>query len=99
MSDTDGELNFERRRYPRFNVSLPVEFTIVAEQRRCRAALTTSSARRQRPLRHELMRGLHAPAIGYTISAEMSQELAECIAVLSKNHWTKRPRFLLLNTF
>jgi hypothetical protein len=45
------------------------------------------------------MRGLHAPAIGYTISAEMSQELAECIAVLFKNHWTKRPRFLLLNTF
>jgi hypothetical protein len=45
------------------------------------------------------MRRLHAPAIGYTISAEMSQESAECIAVLSENHWAKRPRFSRLNTF
>jgi hypothetical protein len=43
LSDADGELNFERRRYPRFNVKLPVEFTIVAENRRCRAVVDNIS--------------------------------------------------------
>ena len=44
MNEADaGELKFERRRYPRFNVRLPIEFTIVAEGRRCRAMVDNVS--------------------------------------------------------
>jgi hypothetical protein len=44
LTDSDaGELHVDRRRYPRFNVKLPVEFTIVDEQRRCKAALDNIS--------------------------------------------------------
>jgi len=38
-----GELHVDRRRYPRFNVKLPVEFTIVDERRRCRAMVDNIS--------------------------------------------------------
>jgi hypothetical protein len=38
-----GELHIDRRRYPRFNIKLPVEFTIVDEQRRCRAMVDNIS--------------------------------------------------------
>jgi hypothetical protein len=38
-----GELHVDRRRYPRFNIKLPVEFTIVDEQRRCRAMVDNIS--------------------------------------------------------
>ena len=44
MTDSDsGELHVDRRRYPRFNIKLPVEFTIVDEQRRCRATVDNIS--------------------------------------------------------
>ena len=36
---------------------------------------------------HELMRWLDEQAIGYAISADMSPQLAECIAALPENHW------------
>ena len=36
---------------------------------------------------HELMRWLDEQAIGYAISADMSAQLAECIAALPENHW------------
>jgi Transposase DDE domain group 1 len=36
---------------------------------------------------HELMRWLDSQAIGYAISADMSQQLAECIAALPEDHW------------
>src|SRR5437899_8218240 len=35
---------------------------------------------------HELMGGLDAPAIGYAISADMSRQLAECVAALPEGH-------------
>jgi hypothetical protein len=44
LTDSDpGELHIDRRRYPRFNIKLPVEFTIVDEQRRCRAMVDNIS--------------------------------------------------------
>jgi PilZ domain len=44
LTDSDaGELHIDRRRYPRFNIRLPVEFTIVDEQRRCRAVVDNIS--------------------------------------------------------
>lgn len=44
MTESDaGELHVDRRRYPRFNVKLPIEFTIVDEQRRCRAMVDNIS--------------------------------------------------------
>ena len=36
---------------------------------------------------HELMRWLDAQAIGYAISADMSPQLAKCIAALPEDHW------------
>jgi len=36
---------------------------------------------------HELMRWLDEQAIGYAISADMSPQLAECIAALPEDHW------------
>jgi Transposase DDE domain group 1 len=36
---------------------------------------------------HELMRWLDDKAIGYAISADMSPQLAECIAALPEDHW------------
>jgi hypothetical protein len=39
----DPELKQDRRRYPRFNLKLSVEFTIVQEQRRCRATVDNIS--------------------------------------------------------
>ena len=39
MKDDGGGPGSERRRYPRFNVKLPVEFTIAGENRRCRATV------------------------------------------------------------
>jgi Transposase DDE domain group 1 len=36
---------------------------------------------------HELMRGLDDKAIGYAISADMSPQLAQCIAALPEDHW------------
>jgi Transposase DDE domain group 1 len=36
---------------------------------------------------HELMRWLDEQAIGYAISADMSPQLAECIAALPEEHW------------
>lgn len=41
--DDDQGLKPNRRRYPRFNVKLPVEFTILGEQRRCRATVDNIS--------------------------------------------------------
>jgi PilZ domain-containing protein len=38
-----GELHIDRRHYPRFNIKLPVEFTIVDEARRCRATVDNIS--------------------------------------------------------
>ncbi len=44
MSDADaGELHVDRRRYPRFNIKLPIEFTVVDEARRCRAMVDNIS--------------------------------------------------------
>jgi len=44
LSDGDaGELHVDRRRYPRFNIKLPVEFTVVDESRRCRAMVDNIS--------------------------------------------------------
>lgn len=44
MTESDaGELHIDRRRYPRFNLKLPIEFTIVDEQRRCRAMVDNIS--------------------------------------------------------
>ena len=39
----DNELKPDRRRYPRFNVKLPVDFTAAYEQRRCRATIDNIS--------------------------------------------------------
>ena len=36
---------------------------------------------------HDLMRWLDDKAIGYAISADMSPQLAECIAALPQDHW------------
>ena len=36
---------------------------------------------------HDLMRWLDEQAIGYAISADMSPQLAECIAALPEGHW------------
>jgi len=36
---------------------------------------------------HELMGWLDAQAIGYAISADMSRQLAECVAALPEGHW------------
>ena len=36
---------------------------------------------------HELMRWLDERAIGYAISADMSPQLAECVAALPEDHW------------
>ncbi len=36
---------------------------------------------------HDLMRWLDEQAIGYAISADMSPQLAECIAALPEDHW------------
>jgi len=36
---------------------------------------------------HELMRWLDDKAIGYAISADMSPQLAQCIAALPEDHW------------
>ena len=36
---------------------------------------------------HELMRWLDEQAIGYAISADMSPQLAQCIAALPEDHW------------
>jgi hypothetical protein len=36
---------------------------------------------------HELMRWLDERAIGYAISADMSPQLADCIAGLTEDHW------------
>ncbi|MGC2202175.1 MAG: IS1380 family transposase [Stellaceae bacterium] len=38
---------------------------------------------------HELMRWLDEQAIGYAISADMSPQLAECIAALPEDHWKR----------
>ena len=38
---------------------------------------------------HELMRWLDAQEIGYAISADMSPQLAECIAALPEGHWQR----------
>lgn len=45
MSDAEsGELHVDRRRYPRFNIKLQVEFSIVeGQQRRCRAMVDNIS--------------------------------------------------------
>ena len=37
------KLRPDRRRYPRFNVKLPVEFTVLPGQRRCRATIDNIS--------------------------------------------------------
>ena len=36
---------------------------------------------------HELMGGLDDKAIGYAISADMSPQLAQCVAALPEDHW------------
>ena len=36
---------------------------------------------------HELMRWLDEEAIGYAISADVSPQLAECVAALLEDHW------------
>ena len=41
--DAAGELHIDRRRYPRFNLKLPVEYTIVEQQRRCSAMVDNIS--------------------------------------------------------
>jgi hypothetical protein len=38
---------------------------------------------------HDLMRFLDERAIGYAISADMSPQLAECIAALPENQWRR----------
>ena len=37
--------------------------------------------------KHELMRWLDERAIGYAISADMSPQLAGCVAALPQDHW------------
>jgi c-di-GMP-binding flagellar brake protein YcgR len=41
--DAAGELHIDRRRYPRFNLKLPVEYTVVEQQRRCSAMVDNIS--------------------------------------------------------
>ncbi|MBV8081785.1 MAG: PilZ domain-containing protein [Candidatus Eremiobacteraeota bacterium] len=41
--DDAGELHVDRRRFPRFNIKLPIEFTIMGQERRYRAMVDNIS--------------------------------------------------------